>query len=122
MESIINQSLISALLLLIVIISGFWLRKQGEPYKVFLFTVHKLAIVALTVFIVLIYNNHFELFEFRGTGLILFISSGIFYLIAFVSGALLSFKNIVKFKWKWIHLLSSILTFLLGLAIWWVCH
>ena len=122
MESILNQSIISAILTLLIIISGIWLRKSGEPYKTGVFTIHKLCVVAVVIFVVLIYIRHFRLLNFEGTGLIFFILSGITFTIAFVTGALLSFEKTASYKMKIIHRILSWLTILFIPVIWLYCH
>lgn len=122
MELLNSRSMITGLLTLVVIISGFWLRKKGEPYHTGIFTIHKISIVATTVFIFLIGLNHFKLFSFNAIDIIIFVSSTFIYIVVFVSGAMLSFKNIIKFTWKWIHLLSSVFILVLAVVIWLVCH
>ena len=122
MELLSSRSIITGLLTLVVIISGFWLRKKGEPYHTGIFTIHKISIVATTVFLILIVLNHFTLYSFKAIDIVIFVFSTLIYIVAFVSGAMLSFKNIIKFTWKWIHLLSSVFILVLALVIWLVCH
>lgn len=122
MESIITKSIIASVLAILMILSGLWLRKHGEPYKKWIFTIHKLSVIAIIIFIVLIYIQHLKTFIFQGTGLTLFILSNIFILTAFITGALLSFENISSYRMKIIHRLSSWITQLFIPVIWLVCH
>jgi hypothetical protein len=122
METITAYSLISALLALFVIISGIWLMKTGEPYKPVVFAVHKIIVAALTVFLVLIIMKHLRLFSFSGLRLTFFILSAVFYVIAFISGAVLNFENIARDFLKTIHKVSSVLTVLMIPVIWLFCH
>ncbi|QGY47472.1 hypothetical protein GM418_28520 [Maribellus comscasis] len=122
METVLTKTIISGALTLLLIVSGVWLRKNGEPYKTDIFTIHKLAIVALVVFVVLIYINHLKTFSFNGTGFILFIISDVIFLVAFISGALLSFEKIVSYQLKIVHRLVSWITILFVPVIWLVCH
>jgi hypothetical protein len=122
MESITTNSLISALLTLILLVSGIWLMKTGEPYKKVVFAVHKIGIAALTVFLVLIIIRHLQLFSFSGLGLTFFVLSILFYVIAFVSGAMLSFESTARDFLKTIHKISSVLTIVMVPLIWLYCH
>ena len=122
MESIYFKTFIAILLAFVVYITGIFLRKKGEPYKKGTLAVHKISVVGLVVFVVLIYIQHFKAFDFEGIGLTIFILSSLFFIVAFISGVLLSFEKIVKYKWKWIHIISSVLTLLIIFVIWFYCH
>lgn len=122
MESAITQSIIAAILAIVLILTGIILRKGGEPYKTSIFTLHKLAVVALVVFVVLVYIQHFKLFFFEGFGLFLFLLSGVLFAAAFFTGALLSFEKISSYKLQIIHRLTSWLTMLCIPVIWLCCH
>jgi len=122
METILTKTIISGVLTLLLIISGIWLRKSGEPYKTSIFTLHKLSVVAIIVFVVLIYIPHFKLLHFEGLGLFLFTFSGFIFAVAFITGALLSFEKIASYKLKIVHRVLSWLTLLFIPAIWLYCH
>ena len=122
MESILTKSILVTILTLTTIITGILLRKGGKPYKSRLFTVHKLAIVATIVFVVLIYIQHLRILNFEGIGFILFILSSLIFLTAFISGAFLSFEKFSTFKIQFTHWILSWLTILFIPIIWLVCH
>ncbi|MBN1984887.1 MAG: hypothetical protein JW761_01220 [Prolixibacteraceae bacterium] len=122
MESVITQSIIAAIFAIVLILTGIILRKGGEPYKTSIFTLHKLAVVALIVFVVLIYVQHFKLFFFEGFGLFLFLLSAVLFVAAFFSGVLLAFEKTSSYKLQIIHRLASWLTALCIPAIWVYCH
>ena len=122
MESTITKSIITAILTLIMILSGIMLRRSGEPYKTGVFTLHKLSVVATVVFVVLIYVQHFKLLQFEGFGLFLFLISGLIFVISFITGALLSFEKIASYKLKIVHRVLSWFTVLLIPIIWLYCH
>lgn len=122
MEAILTNSLVSAALTIIVLVSGIWLMKTGEPYKQVVFAAHKISIAALTVFLVLIIIRHLQLFDFSGLGLTFFILSAVFYVIAFVSGAVLSVESTARNFLKTIHKISSVLTLIMVPVIWLYCH
>ena len=71
---------------------------------------------------VLIYIQHFKLLHFEGFGLVLFIFSSLFFVIDFITGALLSFEKIASFKLKIVHRGLSWLTILFIPVIWLYCH
>ena len=122
MESLLTKSFITLGLTLIIILSGILLRTVGKPYKAGIFTLHKLAVAAVVVFVVLIYIEHFKTIRFQGIGMFLFILSGLAFLISFISGALLSFENLSSFRMQIMHCVLSWLTILFIPIIWIVCH
>ncbi len=122
METILTKTIIVSVLTLITIISGILLRKAGKPYKAGIFTIHKLAIVAVFIFVVLIYIQHLQFFSFQGIGLALFILSSFIFLASFGTGAVLSFEKFSSFKMQITHRVLSWLTILFIPVIWLVCH
>lgn len=122
MESAVTQSTWTASLFLISVISGIFLRVKGEPYNEVIFTVHKISIVAVTILLIIISINHFKALAIDGRGLVFFLPGSLMYLIAFISGSVLSIKKITGFLYKFIHMLSSVLLFLLIVVIWLYCH
>jgi NADH:ubiquinone oxidoreductase subunit 6 (subunit J) len=80
----------------LIIISGIWLSRNGKPYHTAAFTVHKLSALLMVIFAIVLI---LDLNKNRGvTNLewILFIFSGILFLISFITGALMSFEKPVK--------------------------
>ena len=122
MESVLTKSFITLGLTLIIILSGILLRTVGKPYKAGIFILHKLAVAAVVVFVILIYIEHFKTIRFQGIGMFLFILSGLAFLISFISGALLSFENLSSFRLQIMHRVLSWLTILFIPIIWLVCH
>lgn len=122
MGSITTYSLIAGILGLVIFLTGFWLRKTGEPYKKGIFALHKLAGAGVAVLLVLVIVQHLQFLQIRGTGLVLSLFSAVFFIIAVVSGGLLAAGNMAKFFWKTIHRISSVLILLMAGVIWWYCH
>lgn len=122
MESVVIQSVIAAFLAVLIISSGILLRKAGEPYKAGTFAIHKLSVIAVVVLIIIIYYRHLEIMNFRGTGFILFLLSDVLLVIAFVTGALLSFDRFSSIGLKLFHRFVSWTTFLFIPIIWLYCH
>ena len=122
MDTILTKSILVLVLVLITIISGILLRKAGKPYKKGIFTIHKLALVTVIVFVVLIYIQHLKILSFTGIGLALFILSSVIFLASFISGAFLSFEKYSTFKFQISHRILSWLTMLFIPIIWLVCQ
>ena len=81
---------------ILMIISGIWMSKTGKPYHTAVFTVHKLSAVLMVIFTVILIldinkNRGITNFEW-----ILFIFTGLFFLLSFITGALMSFEKPVK--------------------------
>ena len=121
METILTKTIVVSVLTLITIVSGILLRKNGKPYKAGIFTIHKLAIVAIVVFVVLIYIQHFQIFSFQGIGLVLFVISSLLFLVSFITGAFLSFEKFTTFKMQITHRILSWFTILFIPVLWLVC-
>ncbi|MEZ5106347.1 MAG: hypothetical protein R2757_17730 [Draconibacterium sp.] len=122
MESILTKSIITAILTILLVLSGIMLRISGTPYKTSISATHKLSVVATIVFVVLIYKEHFRTICFEGVGWYLFVISSFVFVIAFVTGTLLSFEKAASYKLKIYHRLLSWVTFLFIPAIWLYCH
>ena len=122
MESTITKSIITAILTIILILSGIILKKSGEPYKTGIFTIHKLSVAATIIFVILIYVQHLKMLHFEGLGMILFMVSNIILVISFITGSLLSFEKIISYKLKIVHRVLSWLTILFIPVIWLYCH
>ena len=118
----VNQSLYAALFFFISVISGIWMLKKGEPYNKMVFNLHKISIVASTVFMVFILKQHFNHLTFKGIGLALFVSGCVFFLVAFISGSFLSFEKTARRLLKTAHKISSVLLVLIIVAVWLYCH
>lgn len=81
---------------ILMIISGIWMSKTGKPYHTAVFTVHKLSAVLMVIFTVILIldinkNRGITNFEW-----ILFIFTGLFFLLSFITGALMNFEKPVK--------------------------
>jgi len=122
METLFTKSIIAGLLMVLIIISGIFLRKGGEPYKTGTFALHKITVVAVILFVVLVYVEHLKMFRFNGTGLLLFLLSDLFLLVAFITGVMLNFEKTAHYRMKIFHRISSWLTVLMIPVIWWYCH
>ena len=122
MGSINSLSIIGAIFTIIMIVSGIWLRKKGEPYNTAIFTIHKISVIALIVLIVMIFIRHARFMSFEGLGLVFSIVTGLFIIIAFVSGALLSIEKTARNFLKIVHKGSSVLALVMIPVIWLYCH
>jgi len=111
METLFTKSIIAGLLMVLIIISGIFLRKGGEPYKTGTFALHKITVVAVILFVVLVYVEHLKMFRFNGTGLLLFLLSDLFLLVAFITGVMLNFEKTAHYRMKIFHRISSWLTY-----------
>jgi heme A synthase len=92
--------------------SGIWLSNTGKPYKGSIFNIHKLialAAVILTVVLVRSLLKDVDLCTYTG---VLIILSGLFVLILFITGALLSNEKLQISIILFLHRISSILVLL----------
>ncbi|GEM_PF-428143 len=51
MDPILSKIIPTALFLLFIFLSGFWLSRSGKPYKPFIFNIHKLIGLAAGIFL-----------------------------------------------------------------------
>ena len=71
--------------------------KTGKPYHTAVFTVHKLSavlMVIITVVLILDLNKNTGIIKL---GWIFIVLSGLFFILAFITGALMSFEKPVKY-------------------------
>jgi len=107
--------IITTLLFVLSISFGIWLSRLGRPLNSVVFTFHKIISVSLIVFIVLtIYGlrGKTELRIQESTSVII---TGLFVLVTFVSGALLSFEKLhsrtLRISHKVCSFVSAVSTF-----------
>ena len=89
----ITKITISGLLLILVFITGIWMSKLGKPYQTALFTVHKLATLAIIVLAVIIIRTVHNQFGLTSTQWILAIGTSVVLLVAIATGGILSAKE-----------------------------
>ena len=118
METIKLGIIITGILILITIITGIWLSKLGRPLNTVIFAVHKIVPIFTIIYMAIIVFRLQKNIEAGNKELILIIITGLIFLFAFVSGALLSFEKPVNFILLVIHkimsfliVISSVLTF-----------
>ena len=118
MDSLSIKIILSGVLFTIIIISGFRLRKTGHPYNFIMVSVHKFSSLAIFVILIFIIFQLKDIYAVPGLAFNLIILSGILFVLALVSGGLLSAGKISK---KIISLTHKITPFLIliscGLAL-----
>ncbi|MBN2348039.1 MAG: hypothetical protein JXJ22_04330 [Bacteroidales bacterium] len=91
--SLVLKIVVTGILFIVSIITGFWLHSIGRPLSTLMFTVHKLTAIVSVIFAVLIVSNQIK-FTHPGTSVIVAaLITGICVLFLIVSGALLSFEK-----------------------------
>lgn len=108
--SIIVKITITGLLYLFTILTGLWLSYSGKPLNTLLFNTHKLIALASVIFTVIVIHNLHKNVEIRIVTLTLIIATGLFILVLFISGALLSFEKPAYKIILTIHSITPILT------------
>jgi hypothetical protein len=118
MKTVEVRIIINVILVLVTIISGIWLSRLGRPLNTPLFTVHKIiALLTIILTVIIVYQLQKNI-ELSNIELILIIASAIFFLLAFVSGALLSFDKLAVGILQMIHKVTPLLLVIsTGLAI-----
>lgn len=106
--NIMFKVLITLIALIIVIILGFILSKNGKPYSTVLFTFHKLIALAMIIYTFIYIRQHaFNVMSNFELSITLSITI-ICILVLFTTGALLSLGKLDYFLLKQLHLLVAI--------------
>ncbi len=96
MKPIESRFVVAGLLILFTILSGYWVSHSGKPLNVVIFTIHKLiALAAVIVIGVTLYQLRTGT-EMRLPLVSAMVLTGLFFLLLFVSGALLSLDKPVQ--------------------------
>jgi len=87
------NSIISGVLLLFVIITGIWIKRQGKPYNIMLFTIHKLATLAVIVLVLLALRTIYNETGLTVSQWAITIGTGVIILATMISGGVISAKE-----------------------------
>lgn len=101
--------LIAGLGFVVILLTGFGLRRLGQPFPALILAVHKLVALATVVFLVKAIPGLARLTLPGREEWIAAIAAGVFFLLAIVSGGWLS---AVKSMPAWVRVLHLILSFL----------
>ncbi len=101
--------LITALGFIVIFLTGYGLRRLGQPFPTVILTVHKLIVAATIVFLVKTIPGLAKLTLPGQAEWIAAIAAGAFFLLAIVSGGWLS---AVKSMPAWVRALHLIMSFL----------
>jgi hypothetical protein len=103
---------------LLMILSGIWLRRRGKPYNKLIFTLHKIMTLLNILFVaryVILLKNTIEIAPHTLTMMWLSLA---FFVVSFISGALLSFEKPMPDALTILHRISALLvTILTGVTI-----
>ncbi len=116
--------LIGAALLVLSILVGFWLGKQGAPYKMLPSTLHKLSAVVGIVLFILAYLKFSKQAVLPAAMTTLSIVTAVLLAAAIITGAIISNRNTGEGIIIRIHNAASIgsVISLLGLVIYYLRH
>lgn len=122
MESITLKTMLSALFLILTIVTGVLLKKSGEPYSKLSLAFHKIGITFSVVLVVLIIIQHLNEVVFDGIKPVLLIISGIFIVVAYVTGVMLTTEKKSTDFLKISHKIVSLLLIIMIPVIWVTYH
>lgn len=93
MENIYNKLILSGILLLLIIVFGFFVSGRGKPYNPFIFGIHKLLSVGLFVFLAIniVRLNQVSPLSPITTGICVIF--GVFFFITMVTGGVISVEK-----------------------------
>lgn len=88
----VNPNLRTALLFVVIVLSGFWLSRSGKPYNGLVLTIHKLISLAAVVLFVTTMVQSNRAGALSAPALIAGVVTGLFFLSLIGTGGLLSSK------------------------------
>ena len=80
----------TALLFVVIVLSGHWLSRAGKPYNVLVLAIHKLISLAAVILLVTTMVRSNRVGALSATALIAGVVSGLFFLSLIATGGLLS--------------------------------
>jgi hypothetical protein len=104
-----------ALILLAVLLSGIVLSRKGRPLHAIIFGAHKIVSVALLIWLGILLFNYFKSIGFQLSDQAAPLVLAASFVLAFVSGALLSIDKIQNSFFLWMHRIASALIVISGL-------
>ena len=107
MNPTIFKTIVSGLLFVILIFSGFKLKKTGHPYNFIVVSIHKLSSLVLIVMFVLlfvIYQKEIRMSQLEFGN---FILSALLFILALISGGLLSARKTTSKIILYTHKITS---------------
>jgi hypothetical protein len=111
MNLFIQKNVISGLLLLIILITGFWVSRSGKPINVIKMNIHKLIALGTAVFIGLTIYRMFEGIKGSQPEICAMAASGMFAIAAIITGGLASLAKPIRVA-VIIHRITPYLTIL----------
>jgi len=102
--SVVIKGMITIVALIIVMMVGFLLSRNGKPYSNILFTIHKVVALAAIIYSYLFIKQHNGIVMNNSFLLILLAVTVVYIFVLFITGALLSIGKVDYMKLKHLHL------------------
>lgn len=102
--------IIATILLLVIIISGVWLKRRGTPYSRLVITAHKLISLAFIAMGVIAVKKAIEFYGVSITDIVLLAFLALAIIISLVSGGIMSHHNSAT---RWLVILHTVSSFLI---------
>jgi hypothetical protein len=115
-----TQIIFAGISFLLMVITGVVLSRLGRPLNKAVFAFHKIFSLLTIVLLVLVALPHLKVVEWGSTLMIAALLSGAMLLVSFVSGALLSFENVMPKFVTIIHRISSVMVIVNTIATAWM--
>jgi hypothetical protein len=118
MENLTIRIVLAIGFFVLMLLSGIWLRRKGKPYNKLIFTIHKIIVLLTILFVaryIILLKNTVEMVQLTLT--VMWITLA-FFVVSFISGALLSFEKPMPKALTILHRSSALLvTILAGVAV-----
>jgi hypothetical protein len=114
MENLTIRIVLAIGFFVLMLLSGIWLRRRGKPYNKLIFTIHKIMTLLTILFAaryVILLKNSVEIAQLTLTMMWVALA---FFIVSFISGALLSFEKPMPDALIKLHRLSALLVTILG--------
>jgi hypothetical protein len=105
--NLLELMFVPGILLVGIVIFGFWISKIGKPYNGFLFNIHKLIALGATILTGFRTNNLDPLSTFPTPANLLIALTILSVIVMFASGAIMSIQDQVKRIPQLIHQVSA---------------
>jgi hypothetical protein len=102
-----TKTIITGVLFLLIISTGFWLFKKRNPYHWFPYTLHKLLALAFVVLSIIVLSNLFKDRQIENPPLITIMGAAVIIIILFITGALFKAEKLNSKILRVIHMTGA---------------
>ncbi|MFC2123994.1 hypothetical protein ACFLU5_04210 [Bacteroidota bacterium] len=117
MNTIESKLILTVIFILLMILSGIWLTRKGQPYSKLVLTFHKLLTLLAIIFSIIIINHIKDGILGNIMNFSIIIAGGIFYVTGLVSGGILSRESPDNRKALLLHRISAVIVIVFSIVL-----